>query len=93
MRTRGDRDVYPIAPLTITPDHGPSRFVIDPTIEDTAAGVAASRVAAALFFKLRVHAAASVVELFVQTFVVLQTTPILDSRLVMWLHDLLRSYG
>ncbi|GFX10386.1 hypothetical protein TNCV_1867811 [Trichonephila clavipes] len=34
--------------------------------------------------KLRINAAANVVELFVQTFVVLQSTPILDSGLVAW---------
>ncbi|GFS57973.1 hypothetical protein TNCV_3124621 [Trichonephila clavipes] len=43
--------------------------------------------------ELRTHDAANVVELFVQTFVVLQTTPILDSELVAWLHDPLRPCG
>ncbi|GFX42781.1 hypothetical protein TNCV_2197381 [Trichonephila clavipes] len=40
-----------------------------------------------------VHAAASVVELFMQIFVVSKTTPILDSGLVTWLHDPLRPCG
>ncbi|GFT46991.1 DDE_Tnp_IS1595 domain-containing protein [Trichonephila clavipes] len=64
-------------------------FVVDHTIEDAPDCDAASREAAAMVSELRVHAAASVVELFVQTLVVLQTTPILDSGLVTWLHDLL----
>ncbi|GFT34096.1 hypothetical protein TNCV_4385261 [Trichonephila clavipes] len=56
-------------------------FVIDHTIKD------AFLCAAAMVFELRVHAAANVVKPFVQTLVVLQTTPNLDSGLVTWLHD------
>ncbi|GFX62572.1 hypothetical protein TNCV_4867351 [Trichonephila clavipes] len=88
MRTRGDRDMYPIAP----PYHY-HRFVIDHTIEDLSVCDAASRVAAAIVSELRVHTYANVVEQFVQTFAVLQTTPILDSVLVIWLHDPLRPCG
>ncbi|GFW91961.1 hypothetical protein TNCV_2152411 [Trichonephila clavipes] len=73
--------------------HSCTRFVVDHTIEDAPVYDAASRVAAAMASELRVHAAANVVELFVQTLVVLQTTPILDSRLVTGLHDPLRPYG
>ncbi|GFY26813.1 hypothetical protein TNCV_4375591 [Trichonephila clavipes] len=39
----------------------------------------------------RVRAATNVVELFLQTHSVLQMTPILDSELVTFLHDTLRS--
>ncbi|GFS65330.1 hypothetical protein TNCV_2451531 [Trichonephila clavipes] len=58
-----------------------SRFVVDNTIEDAPVRHAASRVAAAMVTKLRTHAAVNVVELFVKTLVVLQTTPILASGL------------
>ncbi|GFT28039.1 hypothetical protein TNCV_644301 [Trichonephila clavipes] len=44
-------------------------------------------VAAFMVSKLRINAAVKVVELFVQTFVVLQVTLILDSVIVTWLHD------
>ncbi|GFT47345.1 hypothetical protein TNCV_3749231 [Trichonephila clavipes] len=53
-----------------------TRFVIDHTNEDAPVCDAVSRAN-----ELRVHAAANVVELFVQALVVLQTIPILDSRL------------
>ncbi|GFV56812.1 hypothetical protein TNCV_3995111 [Trichonephila clavipes] len=43
--------------------------------------------------ELRVHAATNVVELFVQTLLALQATPVLDSGLVTWLHDPLRPYS
>ncbi|GFW83235.1 uncharacterized protein TNCV_2508751 [Trichonephila clavipes] len=72
MRTRGDRTIH----------H--TRLVVDYTIEDAPVCDAASRVAAAVVSELRVHATANVVELFVQTIVVLQTTSILDLGLA---HD------
>ncbi|GFX02522.1 hypothetical protein TNCV_727761 [Trichonephila clavipes] len=65
-------------------------FVVDHTIKEAFVCDAASRVATTMVSTLRVHAVANVVELFVQTLVVLQTTTILDSELVMWPHDLLR---
>ncbi|GFU38284.1 hypothetical protein TNCV_2432821 [Trichonephila clavipes] len=52
-----------------------TRFIADHTIEDAPVCDAASRVATAMVSVLRVHAAAYVVELFVQTLVVLQATP------------------
>ncbi|GFX46131.1 hypothetical protein TNCV_2094471 [Trichonephila clavipes] len=51
-------------------------FVVDHIIEDASVRDAASKVATAMVSELRVHAAENVVELFVQTLVVLQTTPI-----------------
>ncbi|GFW20688.1 hypothetical protein TNCV_1049111 [Trichonephila clavipes] len=69
------------------------RLVADQTIEDTPVCDAVPREPAAMVSELRVHATANVVELFVQTLVVLQTTPILDSELVTWLHDPLRPCG
>ncbi|GFY35925.1 HTH_Tnp_Tc3_2 domain-containing protein [Trichonephila clavipes] len=64
-----------------------SRFVVDCTIEETSVCDTASRVAVTMVFELRVHSAVNVIELFVQTLVVLQTTSILDSGLKTWLHD------
>ncbi|GFV31075.1 hypothetical protein TNCV_4814081 [Trichonephila clavipes] len=66
------------------------RFVIDHAIQDTPLCDAASRVVAALVSKLRVHAAANVIEIFMQTLIVSQITPISDSGLVTSLHDPLR---
>ncbi|GFS86014.1 hypothetical protein TNCV_1220041 [Trichonephila clavipes] len=66
------------------------RFVVNHTIEDAPTFDAASRVAAAMVSELRVYAAANIVELFVQTLFVLRMTPIIDSGLVMGLHDHLR---
>ncbi|GFX05485.1 hypothetical protein TNCV_1008071 [Trichonephila clavipes] len=81
-------------------NHGPDVFywrgiwfVVDHIIEDAPVCDAASREAESMGSELRVHAAAKIVELFVYTLVVLNTTPILDSGLVMWLHDPLRSCG
>ncbi|GFV14635.1 transposable element Tc1 transposase [Trichonephila clavipes] len=73
--------------------HSCTRFVVDHAIEDAPVCDAASRVAAVMVSELRVHDAADVVELFVQTLVDQQTTPILDSGLVTWLHDPLRQSG
>ncbi|GFW92469.1 hypothetical protein TNCV_517872 [Trichonephila clavipes] len=82
MRTRGDRDEYPIAPYTTTKFMGqydddecnlPMRIHQDVTKHG-----AASRVAAAMVSELRVHDVVNVVELFAQTLFVLKTTPILD---------------
>ncbi|GFX99220.1 hypothetical protein TNCV_2494011 [Trichonephila clavipes] len=67
-----------------------ARFVVDHTFEDAPVCDAASRVAEAMVSKLRVHAAANVVKLFVQTLAVLQTLVILDSGLVVLKHDPLR---
>ncbi|GFV51668.1 hypothetical protein TNCV_1320241 [Trichonephila clavipes] len=69
------------------------QFVVGYTIEDAPVCDVASRVAAVKVSELRVHTVANVVELFVKTFVVLQTTPVLDSVLVTWLHDPLRPCG
>ncbi|GFW76854.1 HTH_48 domain-containing protein [Trichonephila clavipes] len=56
-------------------------------IEDSPVCDAASKVAKAMVSELILYAAANVVALFVQTLVVMQMTPILDSGLVTWLHD------
>ncbi|GFY01882.1 hypothetical protein TNCV_1468691 [Trichonephila clavipes] len=75
MRARSDRDVFPIAPHTITPGDGQNRdssekmtfrhlcarFVVNHSIEDAPAIDAESRVAAALVSEQRVHADANVV--------------------------------
>ncbi|GFX65952.1 hypothetical protein TNCV_13731 [Trichonephila clavipes] len=58
------------------------RFVVVHTIEDVSVCDAASRITAVMISELRVHASGNVVELFMQTLVVLQTTKILDSGLV-----------
>ncbi|GFT50830.1 hypothetical protein TNCV_321441 [Trichonephila clavipes] len=71
--------------------HCVPRFDVDPIIDDSPVCDSASRVATALVSKLRVHATTNVIELFVKALVVLQTTPILDSRLVRGLNDPLRS--
>ncbi|GFU38505.1 hypothetical protein TNCV_2434481 [Trichonephila clavipes] len=71
----------------MTSCHSCTRFAIDHIIEDAPVWDVVSRVATAVVSDLRVYAAANVVELIVQTLVVLQTTPILDSGLVLWLHD------
>ncbi|GFX65238.1 hypothetical protein TNCV_4821291 [Trichonephila clavipes] len=78
MRTRGDRDVYPVATHTITPGSS--------LITPLTTPLSASSVAAAMVSELRIHAAANDVELFVQT-LVLKTIPILDSELVTRLHE------
>ncbi|GFV95273.1 hypothetical protein TNCV_4586481 [Trichonephila clavipes] len=59
--------------------HSCTSFDVDHTIEDAPVCDAASRVAAAMVSELRVYVAENVIELFLQTLVVLQTTPILDS--------------
>ncbi|GFX01621.1 hypothetical protein TNCV_3971211 [Trichonephila clavipes] len=64
------------------------RFIVDHTIEDAPVCDAASRVAAVMVSELRAHAGANVIELYVQTLVVLQMTPILDSELVTWVHTI-----
>ncbi|GFS68663.1 hypothetical protein TNCV_1958861 [Trichonephila clavipes] len=46
-----------------------TRFVVDHTIEDAPVCDAASRAAVSMVSKLRVHAAANVIELFVSTLV------------------------
>ncbi|GFU53284.1 hypothetical protein TNCV_2953201 [Trichonephila clavipes] len=71
---------------------GYKKFIVDHTIEDAPFCDAASIVATTMVPELRVYAAASIVELFVQT-LVLQTTPVLDSGLMMWLCDPLRPCG
>ncbi|GFU69046.1 hypothetical protein TNCV_4457731 [Trichonephila clavipes] len=68
-------------------------FVIDNTIEFVPVCDLASMVAAAIVPQLIVHAVANVVELFVQTLVVLQKTLVLDSGLATWLHNPLRPCG
>ncbi|GFU12683.1 hypothetical protein TNCV_2585371 [Trichonephila clavipes] len=68
-------------------------FAVVHILEDSAFCDAALRVAEAMVSKMRVHAAANVMELFVQALVVLQSYPILNSGLVTWLHDPLRSCG
>ncbi|GFY34719.1 hypothetical protein TNCV_4702001 [Trichonephila clavipes] len=70
-----------------------TRFIVDYTIEGAPVCDAASSVAAAMVSKLRIHAVANVVDLLMQTLVVLQTTPILDSGLMTWLHDSLSPCG
>ncbi|GFV46704.1 hypothetical protein TNCV_3847141 [Trichonephila clavipes] len=69
------------------------RFVVDHTIEDAPVCDAASWVTTAIVSELSAHASANVVELFVQTLVVLKTPPILDLGLVTGLHDSLRPCG
>ncbi|GFV97419.1 hypothetical protein TNCV_2039281 [Trichonephila clavipes] len=51
------------------------RFAIDPTIEDAPIFDATSGVATSTISPLRIHAAANVVELFVQTLVCLANDP------------------
>ncbi|GFW61084.1 hypothetical protein TNCV_4872941 [Trichonephila clavipes] len=77
MLTRGDRDVFSIALI-------PSRkvLVVDHTIKDAPVRDSTSRVALAMASKLRVNATANVVEMFMQTLVALQTTPMLNSGFV-----------
>ncbi|GFV76816.1 hypothetical protein TNCV_4730361 [Trichonephila clavipes] len=81
MRTTGDRNVYPVAPHNVMPGdrsinlkmmtrHSCVMFVVYHTIEETPVCDAALRVAAAMVSDLTVHAAANVVELFVQTLAV-----------------------
>ncbi|GFV07907.1 hypothetical protein TNCV_3700951 [Trichonephila clavipes] len=60
---------------------GATRFVVNHTIKDFPVYGAAARAAVAMVSELRAHAAADVIELFVET-LVLKTTPILDSGLV-----------
>ncbi|GFU65178.1 hypothetical protein TNCV_4056481 [Trichonephila clavipes] len=60
--------------------HSCTRFVVDHNIEDAPVWDAESRVAPAMVSELRVHDAVNNVELTMQTVVVLQTTPIPDSR-------------
>ncbi|GFY05376.1 hypothetical protein TNCV_2208211 [Trichonephila clavipes] len=78
--------------LAISGSLVPPRFVVDYTIKDAPVCDASSKVAVAMVSELRVNTVVNVVELFVQTFVVLQMTliPILDSVLVTWLQDPLR---
>ncbi|GFW57145.1 hypothetical protein TNCV_540621 [Trichonephila clavipes] len=52
------------------------RFIIYHSSEDASVYDATSKAAAAMVSKLKVHAAANVFELLVQTLVVLQTTPL-----------------
>ena len=60
------------------------------TIEGAPIYDIASRVAEGMVVELTVRAAASVVELFVQTLVVLQMTPFPDSGLMTWQYDPLK---
>ncbi|GFV08890.1 hypothetical protein TNCV_3821331 [Trichonephila clavipes] len=79
VRTRGNREVYPMVPHRFTVDGGlVLRFVVDHTIEDAPVSDAASSDSASAMVS---KAAANVIELFVQTLAVLQTTPIMDSGL------------
>ncbi|GFU06201.1 centrosomal protein [Trichonephila clavipes] len=74
----------------MTSRHLCTRLVVDLTIQDAPICDAVSRAVVVMVSELRVHAAANVIELFVQTLVVVQTTPNLDSGLTAWLHDPLR---
>ena len=58
-----------------------SRFVVEHTVEGTFVNDVTSRVAKAMVTELVVHVAASI-KLFNHTFIVLQMTLFLDSRLV-----------
>ncbi|GFX13298.1 hypothetical protein TNCV_2907211 [Trichonephila clavipes] len=71
--------------------HSCSRFVVDYTTKDALLCDAVTTVAAAIVTELRVHTIANVVKLLFQTFDVLKTIPTLDSVLVTWLHDPLKS--
>lgn len=64
-----------------------SKFVIDHTIEGTSVWDVPSSIAEVMVAYLTGHAAINVFELFLQTFVALQITPFLDSRIPMWLYD------
>ncbi|GFU85518.1 hypothetical protein TNCV_2952171 [Trichonephila clavipes] len=55
-----------------------TRLIVDTTIEDVPVCDASSNVAASMVFELRVHAAVNIVELFVQTFVLCQTSTVHD---------------
>ncbi|GFT52261.1 hypothetical protein TNCV_8951 [Trichonephila clavipes] len=60
-----------------------STFVVGHTIEEAPVCDAPLRVAASMVSEMRgVYAVENVVELFMQTFAVLQTTPVLDSGLL-----------
>ena len=67
-----------------------SRFVVHDTIGGAPVCDTASRVVDTIVAVLTVHAAANVVELFVQTQVVLQTIAFLDSGFVTSLYDSVR---
>ena len=69
-----------------------SRFVFEHIIDCPHVCDVANRVAKAIVVELTVHAAANVVELFMHTVVILQTTPFLDARLVTWSYELSRLY-
>ncbi|GFT25823.1 hypothetical protein TNCV_1517881 [Trichonephila clavipes] len=64
----------------MTSRHSCTRFIADHTIKDAPVCDAVSRVAT-MASEMRVNAAANVIELFMQTLVILQTTSILDSEL------------
>ena len=69
-----------------------SKYVVIYIIEGAPVCDVAYRVAEAMTAELRVHAAASVIQLFVQEFVFLQTTPFLDLGVLKWLYDLLKGH-
>ncbi|GFV81836.1 hypothetical protein TNCV_1057251 [Trichonephila clavipes] len=68
-------------------------LVVDHIIKDAPVYESASRVARSIVSELSIHAAANVLDLFVQTLLISQTTPILDSGLTTWLQDPLSSCG
>ena len=70
-----------------------SRFVVDYSIEGVLVCDVASRITKAMVAKQTVHKFANILELFVHTLVVLQTTPLLDSKLVTSFYDPLLSCG
>ena len=67
-----------------------SRFVIKLIAEGALACDLVSRVFKVIVADLSLHAAANIIELFVQIFVVLQGTKFLESVLMMWPYDSLR---
>ncbi|GFT23714.1 hypothetical protein TNCV_3511761 [Trichonephila clavipes] len=76
--------------LTFPASYEP-RFVFDHTIEDAFIYDAASRISEAIVSEMSIHAAANVVELLMQTFVVFAKYPVPESGVLLWLHDPLRA--
>ncbi|GFU04912.1 hypothetical protein TNCV_1290241 [Trichonephila clavipes] len=66
----------------MTSSHSCTRFIVDNTIEDVHVCDAVTKIVATIVSELRIRAAENVVEMSIQTLVVLLLTPILDSELV-----------
>ncbi|GFW76230.1 hypothetical protein TNCV_3800651 [Trichonephila clavipes] len=69
------------------------KFAVDNIIEDALDCDEVLSRAGTMVHEMRVHSVTNIIGLFLQTLVVLQTTPILDTGLLTWLLDPLRSCG